>query len=128
MAATEVRKCRDLSTSRLRRCGRDDGVMWRLKNSRRELLDEIDDTQDAFDGRAGDDAVTEVEDVSGTAGGLREDFFDAGFEDCIGREEGDGIEVTLHGGGVADGAPAFVKRNAPVEADDVCAEFAEGGQ
>ena len=53
---------------------------------------------------------------------------DAGFEDVCGGEEGDGVEVALDGDAVADGAPAFVEGDAPVEAEDVGAGFAHGGE
>ena len=49
-------------------------------------LDEVDDAEDGVDGGVGDDAVAEVEDVAGAVGGLREDFFDAGFEHLCGRK------------------------------------------
>ena len=42
--------------------------------------------------------------------------------------ERDLLEIALHGTVGADGAPAFVERDAPVEADDVGAGFAEGGE
>ena len=91
-------------------------------------LDEVDDVEDGVDGGVGDDAMAEVEDVAWAASGLREDFADAGFEDGFGGEECDGVEVALHGAMRTEGAPAFVERDAPVEADDVGAGFAEGGQ
>ena len=47
-------------------------------------LDEVDDAEDLVDGGVGDDAVAEVEDVAGAAGGEREDFEDAGFEHLCG--------------------------------------------
>jgi hypothetical protein len=77
-------------------------------------LDEVDDAEDGVDGGVGDDAVAEVEDVAGAAGGEREDLEDAGFEDVVGCEEGDGVEVALHRGVVSDGAPAGVERDAPI--------------
>ena len=81
-----------------------------------ELLYPLDYFDDVVDGGFGDDAVAEVEDVAGAAVGEREDFFDAGFDDGFGSEEGDGVEVSLHGTGVAGGADAFVEGDAPVEA------------
>ena len=53
---------------------------------------------------------------------------DAGLEDVEGGEEGDGVEIALDGGAVADGAPAFVEGDAPVEAEDVGAGFGHGGE
>src|SRR5580658_6271270 len=91
-------------------------------------LDEVDDAEDGVYGGVGNDAVAEVEDVAGAAGGEREDLEDAGFEDLFGSEESDRVEVALHGGVVSDGAPAGVERDAPVEADDVGAGLAEGGK
>jgi hypothetical protein len=46
-------------------------------------LDEADDAADGVDGGVWDDAVAEVEDVAGAAGGEGEDFEDAGFEDVV---------------------------------------------
>src|ERR1700679_594274 len=100
--------------------------MWRVGDA--ELLDPLDDLDDAFDGCSGYDAVAEVEDVSGATGGEREDFADAGFEDVVRCEEGDGVKVALHGAAAANGAPAFVEWDAPVEADDVGPGFGQGGE
>ena len=76
----------------------------------------------------GDDAVAEVEDVAGSAGGVGEDFGDAGFEDLFGGEEGDGVEISLHGDGVVEGAPGLIEGRAPVEAEDIAAGLAHGGE
>jgi len=72
--------------------------------------------------------MAEVEDVAGTVGGVGEDFGDAGLEDGFGREEGDGVEIALDRGGVAEGVPGAVERCAPVEAEDVGAGFLHGGE
>ena len=71
--------------------------------------------------RGGDNAVAKVEDVAGATVGRAKNLFDSEFKDFKGREEGDGIEISLHRVVVARGAPAFVERLTPVEADDVCA-------
>src|ERR1039458_1797816 len=81
------------------------------------VFDLVDDGEDGFDRRVGDDAVAEVEDVAGTAGGGGQDLGDAGFEDGFGGEEGDGVEVALHGDAVAEGAPGLIERSARVEAE-----------
>src|SRR5215472_4539873 len=91
-------------------------------------LDEVDDVEDGVDGGVGDDAVAEVEDVAGTAGGEGEDLADAEFEEIFERKERDGVKIALHGNVGAYGAPALVERDAPVEADDVGAGLAEGGE
>ena len=92
------------------------------------MLDEADDFDDGFDGGVGDDAVAEVEDVAGAVCGEGEDLFDAGLEDGGRGEEGDGVEVALDRAAGAGGAPTFVEGDAPVEAEDVCGGFAEGGE
>ena len=88
----------------------------------------MDDGEDGLDGGGGDDAVAEVEDVAGAAGGGGEDLGDAGVEDFGRGEEGDGVEVALDGYGVVEGAPGLVERGAPVEAEDIGAGVAHGGQ
>ena len=90
-------------------------------------LDEVDDGEDGVDGGVGDDAVAEVEDVAGAVGGRGEDFGDAGVEDFVGGEEGDGVEVALDGDAVVEVGPGAVERGAPVEAEDVAAGLAHGG-
>src|SRR5208282_4376419 len=84
-----------------------------------ELADHANDSLDVLDGRAGHDAVAEVEDVTGTAIGGAENLFNAKLEDFNGSKESDRVQVALHSVAVADGAPAFIKGLAPVEADDV---------
>src|SRR5260370_12406994 len=66
---------------------------------------------------AGHDAMTEVEDVAGAAGGSAQDFFDSLLEDFHGSEKRDGVEVTLHRVGVSDRAPDFVDGLPPIEPD-----------
>ena len=63
--------------------------------------------------------MAKVEDVAGTAVGSAENLFDSEFEDFNGCEEGDGVEVALHGVAVADGAPTFVEGLTPVKTNDV---------
>ena len=74
----------------------------------------MDDGEDGFDGGGGDDAVAEGEDVAGAAGGGGEDLCDAGAEEIGRGEEGDGVEVALHGDGVAEGAPGQIEACATV--------------
>jgi len=84
--------------------------------------------QNSVHGCAGDDAMAQVEDVAGTVRGQLEDFGDAGFEDGFRGEQGDGVEIALNGAAWAGGADAFIEGDAPVEAEDVCSGFAEGGE
>ena len=65
---------------------------------------------------------------AGLSAGESEDFFHAGFDDVLWGEERDGVEVALHRAAGADRAPAFVERDAPVEAEDVGACFAHRGE
>ena len=81
-----------------------------------------------FDRSSGDDAVAEIEDVSGTACGLRENLVDALANQLRLGEESDGVEVALHRAGVVERAPAFVERHAPVEAEHVGSGLAHGGE
>ena len=53
---------------------------------------------------------------------------DAALEDVLRGEEGDGVEVALDGRVWPTALPAFVEGDAPVEADDVGAGFAHGGE
>ena len=76
----------------------------------------------------GQDAVAEIEDVAGAAGGEAQNFFGAGFQFLPVGEEQHGVEIALHGAPVIEARPAFVERDAPVEADDVGSGFAHGGQ
>ena len=78
------------------------------------MLHDVDHAHDVFYWGGGDYAVAEVEDVAGAAGGLREDFGYAVVEDLFGGEEGDGVQVALHGYGVVEGAPGLVEGGAPV--------------
>src|ERR1700751_2603870 len=92
------------------------------------FADEADHLLDVFDGSVRDDAVAEVEDVSGVAPGLVEDLADALAGQVGGGEERDGVEVALDGAGVVEGAPGAVEWGAPVEAEDVGAGLAHRGE
>ncbi len=72
--------------------------------------------------------MAEVEDVSGAAGGGGQDLCDAGVEDLGWSEEGDRIEVALHGDGVVESAPGLIERGAPVEAEDIGGGLSHGGE
>ncbi len=93
-----------------------------------ELFDPFDDLDNVVDGGTGNDAVAEVEDVTGAAVGEGEDFADAGLEDVEGGEEGDGVKVALDGAAGTGGAPALVEGDAPVETEDVGGGFGHGGE
>ncbi len=49
----------------------------------------------------------------------RKNLFDAQLQNFKRRKERDGIEIALHRVAVPDGAPAFIERLPPIEADDV---------
>src|SRR5262249_42427922 len=69
----------------------------------------------------GQDAVPEVEDVTGTTGGLTED---GGRARPDGRDRGEQrqrVEVALHGHVVADARPGGVEVDPPVDPDHVAA-------
>ncbi len=72
-----------------------------------------------FDRSAGNDAVAEIEDVAGTAGGGAQNLLDALFQNFRRRKERDGIEISLHRVAVPHGTPAFIERLPPIEANDV---------
>jgi hypothetical protein len=92
------------------------------------LLDPLDNLNDVVDGGSGNDAMAEVEDMTGAAVGEGKDFADAGLEDIEGGEEGDGVEVPLNSAAGAYRTPAFVEGNPPVETEDVRCSFGHGGE
>src|ERR1700731_1895137 len=106
-------------------CSTVSGVPWArrrtaclgIRRLQAELANHFCDSLHVFNRRVGDDTVTKVEDVSGSAVGAAQDFLDAEFEEFNGSEECDGVEVALDGVSVAHGAPAFVEGLPPVEAD-----------
>src|SRR5581483_11769922 len=73
------------------------------------------------DGRVGlgEDAVADVEDVAGPAAGALEDVEGGRLRPLPRAEEDGGVEVPLHRAARADGEPAPVERDTPVEADRV---------
>src|SRR4051794_24533178 len=87
-------------------------------------MHEIDDRLDRADGRLGEDAVTEVEDVTGLAADLLEHARGVLLGEIARSEQHGGIEVALNRLVRADLRPALLDRRAPVEADDGPARFA----
>ena len=69
------------------------------------------------------DAMSQVEDVTGAACGAAQDVFDASFEFGERGEEGGRVEIALHSTIVTDNLPALVERDAPVESDDRAASL-----
>ena len=61
----------------------------------------------------------------GTAAGAAQDFCHSAFDFFRRSEQRDRIEVALDGDVVADGGPAFVKIDTPVQADDIAAGGAD---
>ena len=76
----------------------------------------------------GEDAVAEIEDVAGASGGAAENVFGARLQFLPVGEEQNRIEIALHGALVIEASPAFVERDAPVEADDVRSGLFHRGQ
>ena len=76
----------------------------------------------------GQDAVTQIENVSGTPGGAAQNIFGARLQFLPIREEQDRIEISLHGAFEVEISPAFVKRDAPVEPNHFGAGFSHRGQ
>ena len=83
---------------------------------------------DVFDRRAGQDAVTEIEDVPGPAAGALEHVVGCGERAIERAEQQRGIEVALNRPIEADALPRFVERGAPVGADHVTARLAQLGE
>ena len=85
------------------------------------LLDEGDEALNGGDGGGWQDAMTEVEDVAGTASGAVKDVLGFGAHDVPGGKKDGGIEVALDGDavGAAETRPGGIERGMPVEADDI---------
>src|SRR5205807_8868062 len=79
----------------------------------------LDEQLEVFDGRLGQHAMTEVEDVAGPAARPSQHVIRP-RSDQVGRsEQHGGIEVALDAMLVSDPIPALVKRDTPVQRDDV---------
>src|ERR1700691_1900499 len=74
------------------------------------FADKFYDGLDVFDRRSRDDAVTEVENVAGPAGGLVENLMDTDEDEVGLGEERDGIEIALYCARVVEGAPCLIER------------------
>src|ERR1700694_1769940 len=89
-------------------------------NARRlPFVDRLDQQLEVFEGRLGEDAVTQVEDVSRTSGGTAQDIAGAVAHELGRAPWAGGAEVALDPTLEADTLPAPVERNPPVEGDDV---------
>ena len=78
-------------------------------------------------GRLGEESVTEVEDMPGSAAGASEDIRRLLADYFGGAKQDGGVEISLHGYVMAQGLPRLVERYAPVEAHDVHAALLDGG-
>src|SRR6266446_4379360 len=88
------------------------------------LVDHVDERLHVIDGRVGQDAVAEVEDVARAAAGAAQDVGNP-LADVRGlRHQHDGIEVALHRDVVTDGGPRGVELDPPVQADHAAARLA----
>lgn len=97
---------------------------WRGGAAVGGCVDEVDECADVVDGRGGEYAVAEVEDMSGSSAGVVEDAARLLANDGDGSEQDGGVEVSLHGDVVAEAIPGEVEWDAPVESDDVAAGVA----
>src|ERR1700691_970919 len=70
-----------------------------------------------FDRSTGNNAVPEIEDVSGAAAGLGEDLAHAFAEQIFAGEKHDRVKVALHRNRVAKRGPALVQRHPPIQAN-----------
>src|SRR5260370_12401290 len=76
----------------------------------------------------GQDAVAQIEDVAVAAARELKNMLGARFQLLPIREEQDRVQISLDGAAIFEIAPAFVQRDAPVEADDFSAGFIHRGQ
>src|SRR4051812_27277555 len=70
-------------------------------------------------------AVSEVENVTGTSAGALEHGVDGFKEPIERRQEHRGIEIALHGAVASDAIPCLVERRPPVDANHVSPGFAQ---
>ena len=82
-------------------------------------MDGVDEGDGVIDGGSGEDAVAEVEYVTGSGGGLIENAFGSLADLARAGEEGDRVDVALNGHVVAETGPHVVQFDAPIETDDV---------
>src|SRR5580704_19216702 len=61
--------------------------------------------------------------MAGASRGQTKDFLCARLQFFPIRKKQNGIEIALHGTAVFEVAPAFIERDAPVEADDIGPSF-----
>src|ERR1022692_3354091 len=87
-------------------------------------MDRINQCHRVIDRRVGEDSVTEIKDVTRTAGSLIEDGLRAiaDFGDL--SEQRDRIEIALHRNIVTETRPRLREIDAPVEADHIAASLA----
>src|SRR4029434_6408658 len=78
-----------------------------------------------LDWRGWQDAVTEIEDVTGTVGDASEHTVCLLQHTRRRAEQQRGIEIPLHTAIGADACPGLVDRDAPVHADHVAARFTQ---
>ena len=81
-----------------------------------------------FDRRLLHDAVAEIENVAGAAGGLIENLSGAAPNLGFVGQQHERIEVALHGAVVADRLPGVVEPHAPIDADHLSAGFGQQRQ
>src|SRR5690349_19393990 len=81
----------------------------------------IDNSPDVLHGRVLQDAMAQIEDVTGTSGRAAEDILDAFLDFSLWRKEQCRIEIALHGDIMPEEPPAIIQGDAPVESDHVSA-------
>src|SRR5215207_8958391 len=88
-----------------------------LSLSMTQFMHGIDEGDGIFDWRLLHDAVAEIKDVAGAAGGLVEDRFGAAADFGRRGEEHERVEVALDGTVVPHGLPGVIQAHPPVDAN-----------
>src|SRR5579864_3935674 len=79
----------------------------------------VDENLQILDGRVGQNAVTQVEDVTVSAGSAAKHAARPLANNVRGAEQHSRVEVPLNAQSETDAAPSLVERHAPVEGHDV---------
>src|SRR5271165_2954397 len=95
---------------------------------RRVFPDELYYLLHVFDRCIGDNAVAEVEDMSGAAPCLIEDLAYSPADQLRLGEQCDGVEIALHCARIIEVTPRCIERNPPVKPEDVRPGLAHGRQ
>ena len=85
----------------------------------------VDQRDGVVDWRLLQDAVPEIEDMPGSAGGLIENVFSSPRDFFWSGQQGSRIQVTLHGPLMSHGSPSLVEPNAPINADNCASSLGQ---